>query len=656
MNNVKSCKIKLISLIALLLLSVTLAITSLSPSSVYAASSVSPSNMAKYFETTSTAYFDEEGLYFNVKNNDAFGIKNKLAIDDFSASIKVDSENIKSITLNLESDSYSLHGNKKVENEEIEFEKTIKNVIKINFEDNILSFNLNEKEAVTGIALTDNLDIGLKVVNGILTVSVEDVSDVNTDDYYKIAHKAGCAIAKLSFSFELKENKTQATNIFKSIDQRASITTSSEDGKYKQNFAIENGSFKSIALPRIALNEKIFNNEGKISVKSNTEYALNYKTYCVFNNYTAADYNITTSDSVKLNKDKTKITFTSRTPDATTPDTTVCEITNGEDENKVVIASYPVEIRTKSTTNNVPIYKDATTNEDIILAYKDAVKKAALKDYNGVEASIRLGDTYTVPSLENLVVDSTAYANLTHILYYSTPNKDTGSSSGWTINIDGAGDYMFYVAFGDDMGEDMKKEDFVVVDEEDPNVVSYGKYGAYVFTFHVEDNAPMSVTAAAQGKGYLRTSYTASAFKIEASGYNANYTLFYNSDLQATKDSDGWVEIPKVADIDEDYNQNGWTYEQIKALDYNGLLRFTPNKIGSYKIDCVVTSTSSVRSASDSTVIRVEGAPVIVEVPNNWLRDNLASVVFLSIGTFCLIGIVILLCIKPKNSFDNDED
>ena len=236
-----------------------------------------------------------------------------------------------------------------------------------------------------------------------------------------------------------------------------------------------------------------------------------------------------------------------------------------------------------------------------------------------------------------------------------------------------AGDYEFYVVFKDSNGNAMDREDFYKLDEhddskivgiddiaaaiEDPmTVVATYKYFPAVFRFTVEDDAPMSVTVPdSQGTGYLNIKYTATAFDIQSSGYNVTYTLSYNADVNATADSEDWIEIPKLADVTDEYNENGFTYSDIESIDYDGDYTFTPVKLGAYKIDCEITSDKSERSASGYTVIKVEEEPAVVKVDTHWLRNNIWSVVFLSVGTLALIGIIVLLFIKPKEEVETDE-
>ena len=88
--------------------------------------------------------------------------------------------------------------------------------------------------------------------------------------------------------------------------------------------------------------------------------------------------------------------------------------------------------------------------------------------------------------------------------------------------------------------------------------------------------------------------------------------------------------------------------DEVKKAAYDGELTFVPTRIGAYKIVCTATSSVSERDARDETIIKVESSPKEVEVPSKWLENNLRSVIFLSIGTLCLIGIVVLLFVKPK--------
>ena len=71
-------------------------------------------------------------------------------------------------------------------------------------------------------------------------------------------------------------------------------------------------------------------------------------------------------------------------------------------------------------------------------------------------------------------------------------------------------------------------------------------------------------------------------------------------------------------------------------------------------IECKSVSEYTTRTDSAYSIVNITSTPKVVEVPNYWLRDNIWTVVFFSVGTLCLIGIIILLCIKPKDETEVD--
>ena len=175
-------------------------------------------------------------------------------------------------------------------------------------------------------------------------------------------------------------------------------------------------------------------------------------------------------------------------------------------------------------------------------------------------------------------------------------------------------------------------------------------------------------TTSAEGVAYRGVSYTASSFKIDADGFTTTYTLYYNAKADATvssvdtfmdenarKDA-GWVIVPKASSVtDEDYDKDGFTYDNVKAINYNGKLTFTPNKFGSYALVCNASSEYTTRTDAAFSIVHVTEDPAKVKVPSTWLKDNVWSVVFLSVGTLCLAGIIVLLCIKPKDEKVEDD-
>ena len=111
------------------------------------------------------------------------------------------------------------------------------------------------------------------------------------------------------------------------------------------------------------------------------------------------------------------------------------------------------------------------------------------------------------------------------------------------------------------------------------------------------------------------------------------------------------MEIPQASLItDKYYEKDGFNYDDIQGFAYDGQLTFTPTKMGYYKILCTVTSNNTAKSVQESSIIEVNEKPSVVEPDDGWWGRNVWSVVFLSVGTLALIGIIVLLFIKPKDA------
>lgn len=621
----KALSCKLILLLIAFALSLALAFSFYGAQSVHAAD-VTADNVSAYFSGAESFNLDGGNLKATVKGDkNSVNITNKLVVDDLAIEFNVP-DAVSSIKVTLNYDSYFVNGAEK----DGDFRKLIENEF---------TFDVN-----------GNLTVYVSTEDNVVTVKVAGETQTKNDIYYKIKGADKC-VAKVGFDFTLAENAESADIIIKSIDQKASDNS----GAYKQTFNLEEDKIAAFALPRVAINNLPMKGNGD-SLKAivGTKYSFSFTAYSVFANVSASNLYIESkNDNVWAD------------PSTTTPKSIIFEQGNGEYEFTVrtdeteFIERYVVEtVDRDSDYNTAPEYIDFEENETVYEWYKTLVEKAAKKEYTvddkTITRSIRLGDSYEIPTLEDLVFDDyDLYSSLTYTVYYKTPSNASGQTSSMKFTVSEAGDYEFYVVFKDLAGETMEKDDFYT--EGDDGIPTYGKYGSAVFTFTVEDDAPISVEAPeTQGKGYINTTYVATEFKI-LSGNNETFTLYYNSDKNATATDSGWIELPKLADIKEDYNQDGFTYSDIKTLAYDGKYTFTPVKVGAYMIKCYVSSYNAVRSAEAETVVSISEKPSEVKVPSTWLKDNVWSVVFLSIGTLALIGVIVLLFIKPKEETETDE-
>ena len=106
-----------------------------------------------------------------------------------------------------------------------------------------------------------------------------------------------------------------------------------------------------------------------------------------------------------------------------------------------------------------------------------------------------------------------------------------------------------------------------------------------------------------------------------------------------------WIKINEYdesLDEDDDANNNDYEWNPSSSLS------FIPQEMGFYKVEVKVAS-DNMPVVTSSKVINVTSEADVVTGPTYWLQDNILSVVFLGVGVLCLIGIVVLLLIKPKD-------
>ncbi len=561
-----------------------------------------------------TLELTSSGAKLSVKNGESVKIKNELAIDDMAIELG-EITNISKLNLVLTYDSYYVNGNKKVDGANVSFDKEIVNTF--------------------DVTSSANATVSIKVENGFVKVNGDDKS---ADVYYKI-RKVDKAIA--SVKFEIAEATDGASFVIKSIDQKVGV-----EG-YKQVF---NDGEMVKATPVVSLsNEGLFvrNEDGTYSAKSYSKSgcSLGYTVCSVLGDVSASDLAPANGTNATISEKNDYVYFKSGATSAS------FDIKNGD----TVCESYTVALFEKDGTNTAPEY---IYDFEAVEAFKNELEK----QYKENGKVVPLGTEIEIPSMEDFVCDDrTPYSKLTKTVYYASTQENTTSSMKFTLGV--VGDYYFYVAFADAESEKMEQELFV--ETNDDGTVTYGEYGSsredaetnqkYIFYFNIDEDTDIVITAPSkQGKGYKGTKYTASKFEILSGSSNQSvYKLEYTDKAEPTEDD--WVEIKQYGDVEEDYSENGYTYEILKKINYNGEYTFTPDKVGKYRITVSVTSPLAVRSKTASTIIEVEEeAKIVTPATSNWFADNVWSVVFLSVGTLCLVGIIVLLFIKPKDKVIED--
>ena len=603
-------------------------------------------NASSYFvysagnQISSDIRADEDVVKVKLSNLDKVKVQNKLAIDDFEMMVTAPT-GAETIVLTLTASAFDVNGNRTEVDGKVSYKKDIANMITVDLVNNTASVNGSSATAVTiangeivfGVTVNDNfIDV---TVNG-TSVSYSKTAEYKLKDNDKV-------LAVVELNAKLPVDGDPIDLAINYIDQKASATG------YKQTFELVDGALKEVAYPIITLNEGFMKTDanGKIIVPVGKENALTINQSLIASG--SKTVKLATDDAnVWLSNGGNYVVFQ-------TEGLHTIKIVDKEDET-IVYETYEIDAKAELADGDgeAPVYNgDAAALE----SFKNEIQERLVDAYDedGNPIFVRLGSTeyLEVPSLKNLISDNvSAYEDLTFTLYYQTPTGEQ-STTGLRIPLATAGKYTFYILAKDELGNGMTTDKFFSTDANGEKEFD-GEYAAnYKFEFTILDNAPIIVTpATSQGNGYIGVTYAATGFTIKASSYEVKYQLFFTEDDSAIKT--GWVEIPAASNVtDIEYDKDGFTYEDIQNINYDGNLSFKPDRKGYYKIVCTVTSTTSSRvtETAETTIISIQEKPqVVVAKENDWLANNVWSVVFLSVGTVCLIAIIVLLCIKPKEN------
>ena len=359
------------------------------------------------------------------------------------------------------------------------------------------------------------------------------------------------------------------------------------------------------------------------------------------------------------------------------------------------------DIALKIANEDASIVKEYVINKkvfsDLQSEFKynfDAVNDEAdnsLKKYkDGISSTLKSGDTFTVPSLKEIVnVAGLDYSNLQKTVYYAYSGTGYTSTTSSTFTLSGVGDYRFYVEFKSDAFDASdadkvlkisakglyEKEDgfyaatltangellyaernsltgeykYYLRDEKgdkdedqvknpvDSDLVEIGNECIIpVFTFNVAplDKPTITIGSTYQEKGFIGQEYTVSSITVK-NAETVKYTLVYS------------------ATADGEYS------EASETLTDNS--KFTPEKTGYYKVRIYAMSENGGEETKETAAVEVKKAFETVKYKvgfKDWLSVNKLPFVFLCISAACLVGIVLLIVInpKPKDKKVKEED
>lgn len=328
--------------------------------------------------------------------------------------------------------------------------------------------------------------------------------------------------------------------------------------------------------------------------------------------------------------------------------------------------------------------------ENLKNAYQAEVTKAAEDLMAGSK------NNFYLPSVKNLLSDNvTAYEDLSFYIFYnngSQQQESAKSANALSIPLNKAGKYVFTIYAQDASGNPMyyfkqgetEPEEFTTSD-------IWGMYGneddykdtkQYLpwFEFNVSASEISIETPEEQSTAYVGSSYSPDSFDINGVSYNTQYNLYlFNSDLyyrENNEDAMTYDEFMALKDsfftdkkdtmrkyftyiyASSELTEGTEEYEKYSAYEWNNSSpRFTPQDANAfYLLECKVTSNDG-GTQEATAYMGIASAPKVANLKgeDTWVSDNITSIVLLSIAGASLIGIVLLLVIKPKNKGDIDE-
>lgn len=336
---------------------------------------------------------------------------------------------------------------------------------------------------------------------------------------------------------------------------------------------------------------------------------------------------------------------------------------------------------------------DETDYETIIAGitekYQDMVNDALEEQ----EASAGDGNYFYLPSFEQFVSDNyTDYTSLNFSIYYL--NSSSGSSTSLAYNelsieLDEEGYYKFAIYVTDAEGNEMwyidedgnvvtiSASDIADLLENPANSKLNGVVPVFDFTVHY---VGLSVeTPGAQDIAFYDSEYTASSFDITglSSNYTATYTLYKFDLAQYYEDTGNTLTYAEFISMVEGLFNDAGSYTSyfsaIKALadmeetdsDYDDYadyewdpdsLSFVPQDENTFYVIVLTVSDNKYATSDVQSLMCINVSAAAASLPgeSDWLENNIASVVLLCVAGAALIGIVLLIVIKPREKGDID--
>lgn len=361
--------------------------------------------------------------------------------------------------------------------------------------------------------------------------------------------------------------------------------------------------------------------------------------------------------------------------------------------------TYVVKVEDTSATDKVvqKTIEVGDTSEFITLNYKPFTtdnEKKVIEDYkklveeNAKEGLIAGESSFEVPEISSLIKTNFPYGSIRKTVYYyasgETSSKNTyASKADLKFSISTYGTYRFYVLAnieksnqnidgGASITVDGLKEEkdgfyryFDVLDNKPLyynkgdnkfyNVDTTNKNGysgsalenvstkktliVPIFEFTVESKAPtIKIDSSYQENGYVGLKYKVSGVTVNGDVTSKKYELLY-----ATEKS-----------LDNSFNNFTLAEEEFNESDFT----FTPTKMGYYVVRVTAYSVNSdtVKAYTPQIEVKEKYEQVKYKVSfGDWLKVNVVPFVLFCVSGACLVTIILLLTIKPKEKQSSKE-
>ena len=308
------------------------------------------------------------------------------------------------------------------------------------------------------------------------------------------------------------------------------------------------------------------------------------------------------------------------------------------------VCTVNVEVYGKATEGSLS-YIDFTTDEG-----KQKLEKTRTAVQEAVDGEGKKS-TYSVPTAVFDVVNSEFYSRseLTSYVYSAAPGSsfNSGSSSNGSyssISTSSAGEYQFYVLYKDPaypaaINEITTKDLTRKVGE-----LGLGWYDAAdtlkipIFVFTYNKNQAIGIETSGGGEGFVNYRYKDLGITV-TNGSASNFKLEFKPE-----GSEDFREAVNKKDAEFDLDSFS-----------TSSMNFTPLKKGAFRVTCEVFGTlSDTKEIATTNVVTVtreyRQVKLVDERFKTFWQNNWKSMIFLGIAVLSLIGIIVVLCYKPKET------